>query len=285
MIPAVDKREFRDKVKGSRFAHIAALPLRARQAGKHNARVLKNSATWLVRSREHENYTYDLTDGNREHLAWFVAHIAGVPVTEIRTYLDEIESDADLRTHIESLARSSDQRGLADRHVRYGRRIGWYALVRAVKPRHVVETGTDKGLGSCVLAAALLRNGVGRLTTFDIDPAAGYLIDGIYGDVTNLCFGDSVTGIAKLDHVNMFLHDSDHSAAHEAAELAAVAPLLGEDAWVLSDNSHATDELWKWAESTERGFLFFSERPKDHWYPGGGIGVALPLGARQTTTR
>ena len=39
----------------------------------------------------------------------------------------------------------------------YGRRLGWYALVRALKPRTVVETGADKGLGSCVLAALRLR--------------------------------------------------------------------------------------------------------------------------------
>ena len=37
--------------------------------------MLAASARWLVTSREHHNYTYDLTALNRDHLAWFVAAV------------------------------------------------------------------------------------------------------------------------------------------------------------------------------------------------------------------
>jgi hypothetical protein len=276
----MDRQAFRDRVKTSPVARVAALPLRARLAGRYNARLLRSTTVWLVRSREHENFTYDLTPTNREHLAWFVALAAGASVSEIRGYLAEIEQDDDLRRHVEGRTRTSDQRGLADRTVRYGRRIGWYALVRAVRPSHVVETGTDKGLGSCVIAAALLRNGRGTLTTLDVDPDAGYLLAPPYSDPTELVRGDSVAALRALERpVDMFIHDSDHSAAHEAAELVAVEPHLTERSWVLSDNAHVTPELARWAERAGRRFLFFDERPSDHWYPGAGIGLALPLDA------
>lgn len=260
----------------SRNAPLVAFPLRLQQVVTYNAAVAGRSARWLVTSREHTNFTYDLTDLNRTHLAWFVAAGTDLPVAQVRGYLDELEHDHELRDHIRRSTLASGRAGLADAQVRYGRRAGWYALVRAFRPEHVVETGTDKGLGSCVLAAALLHNGTGRLTTIDVNPEAGYLLDGPYREVTRVRTGDSVRTLSELaEPVDFFLHDSDHSAAHEAAELAAVEPLLSERATVLSDNARVTDELASWAEARGHRFFFFDERPADHWYPGAGIGLAL----------
>jgi hypothetical protein len=76
--------------------------------------------------------------------------------------------------------------------------------------------------------------------------------------------------------VDFYIHDSDHSAEHEAKELRVVEPKLSPRALVLSDNADCTDELIKFAERTGRQFLFFAEKPKKHWWPGDGIGVAFP---------
>lgn len=245
--------------------------------GRHNARMAAASVRWLVRSREYTNLTYDLTPLNREHLAWFVAVVTDVHIAEIRAYLDEVESDTTLREHIRTGTRESARRGIADPEARYGRRVGWYALVRALRPSHVVETGTDKGLGSCVLAAALQRNGSGQLTTIDINPESGYLIKLPYRTVIERRVGDSLETLAQLESpVDLFLHDSDHSPDYEAAEYDAVAPNLTDLAVVLSDNAHVTNKLATWAERNGRKFLFFDERPAAHWYAGGGIGLALP---------
>ena len=94
--------------------------------------------------------------------------VTGHGVATIRQYIEEVDRDKALSEHIQSATLASDLRGLADPVARFGRRVGWYALIRAVKPSHVVETGTDKGLGSCVIAAALLANGSGHLTTIDM---------------------------------------------------------------------------------------------------------------------
>jgi predicted O-methyltransferase YrrM len=196
-------------------------------------------------------------------------------VEDCSTWIHEALNDEMLAEHVKGMTLRSSRRGLADSDVKIARRAGWYAVVRALRPDHVVETGTDKGLGSVVLAAALLRNGRGRLTTVDINAEAGYLVAGPYAEVSSFIKGDSIELLASLGRdVGVFIHDSDHSAEHELRELNAVAPKLTPSARVLSDNSHATDSLVQWSSLTERRFLFFQEKPANHWYPGAGIGAA-----------
>jgi predicted O-methyltransferase YrrM len=201
-------------------------------------------------------------------------------VAAVRGYFAEIDGDATLREHIESTTAASARRGLADKKVRYARRIGWYAIVRAKRPAHVVETGVDKGLGTCVLAAALLRNASegnpGMVTSLDISPEAGYLARSApWCDVVDLVIGDSIASIGALNRkVDLFLHDSDHSVAHERREFEAVEAKLAPGGLLLTDNVTVTNVLAEHAERTGRKFLAYRETPSRHWFPGDGIGLA-----------
>ncbi|NGM12061.1 O-methyltransferase [Verrucosispora sioxanthis] len=276
----MDAVKLRRAIARTRLAPVAAFPKRLVAVARHDAKVLRTSARWLVASREHHNYTYELTKLSRHHLAWFVSVVCELPVKQVRGYLAEIESDDALRQHISSAIAGAARRGLADRQVRYARRIGWYAIVRARRPKHIVETGVDKGLGSCVLAAALLRNAAeghpGRVSSIDINPEAGYLArTAPWSEVIDLVIGDSVESITALDRpVDLFLHDSDHSRAYERREFAAVESKLAPGAMLLTDNVTHTNVLAEHAERTGRRFLAYRETPANHWYPGDGIGVA-----------
>lgn len=234
---------------------------------------------WTLRSREHYNYTYSLTERNLKHLAAFLSVVTGCDLPQVQRYLAEIEEDAALKAHIRQLTQASAEKYVADLDVRFGRRVGWYALVRARKPRLVVETGVDKGLGSAVIAAALLRNAAegqpGKLIGIDINPKAGYLFAGPYAKTGRLVFKDSLQALGELSEpVDFFIHDSDHNPEFEEAEYRAVRPKLAPGAWILSDNAEYTDKLMELAAATGRKFLFFSERPKNHWWPGEGMAVA-----------
>ncbi|PZG12796.1 class I SAM-dependent methyltransferase [Micromonospora craterilacus] len=276
----MDAVKLRRAIARTRLAPVAAFPKRLVAVARHDAKVLRTSARWLVASREHHNYTYELTKLSRSHLAWFVSVVCDLPVKQVRGYLAEIESDDVLRQHIASATAGAARRGLADKQVRYARRIGWYAIVRARRPQHVVETGVDKGLGSCVLAAALLRNTAeghpGRVSSIDINPEAGYLARvAPWSEVIDLVIGDSVESITALQRpVDLFLHDSDHSRKYERREFDAVEPKLAPGAMLLTDNVTHTNVLAEHAERTGRRFLAYRETPADHWYPGDGIGVA-----------
>jgi predicted O-methyltransferase YrrM len=241
---------------------------------RYDARLLGRSVDWLMRERETTNFTYDLESLNRDQLAWFVSTVSGGGIGQVRAWMRELEEDTHLAGQLTRRLAANPRRRICATAPRWGRRLGWYALVRAVQPDHVVETGTHLGLGSSVIAAALLRNGHGRLTTIDVDPDAGYLIGEPWADVIDRRAGSSVDVLSAQQDVDMFLHDSLHTYDYESSELAAVEPNLTGDAIVLSDNAHDSSALSEWAERTGRHYLFFKEQPRGHWWPGDGIGVA-----------
>jgi hypothetical protein len=234
---------------------------------------------WAQRSRETSNFTYDLTDLNLGQLAGWVSAITGCSLQQARLWIDELRHDTALRQHLNQRTASAEDAITADLNMGYGRRLGWYALVRALKPRTVVETGVDKGLGSCVLAAALFRNHAeghpGRYIGTDINPQAGWLFQGPYREAGEILYGDSIESLQRLEGpVDLFINDSDHSADYEEREYACIAAKLSPNAVLLGDNAHVTDKLYQFATATGRHFLFFSEKPANHWYPGAGIGAA-----------
>jgi hypothetical protein len=264
-------------LKRSPLAPAATLPQRVAIVARYQWKQLTRSCSWLVRSREYTNFTYRLTDTNLLEMAWFVAAVTGVTFEEANAFIDELNDDTGLRDHLRDAVRGSDLRRVMDIEPLYGRRAAWYAIVRATHPTHVVETGVDKGLGSCVIAAALLRNAAegspGRLTAIDINSDAGALIGGAYGSMIDLRYGDSIEILQRsVAPINLFLHDSDHRYEHESAEYRAVASSLTEDALVMSD--HGGSALSDFARANSLKFLVFREDPANHWAPGGVLGVA-----------
>lgn len=236
--------------------------------------------SWGIQSNEDTNYTYHLTESNIDYLAQLLAHILQSDHTTIRSYIAEIENDHLLRQHIQKGIIQSGLARFADQDVRYGKRVGWYALVRAMKPEIVVETGVDKGLGSVVLAAALLKNKAegftGQLYGTDINPEAGYLLTGEYQTVGKILYGDSIETLSKMtDKIDFFINDSDHSADYEYREYQTIKDKLSDNAIILGDNAHVTDKLSRFSIENDRDFLYFQEQPKNHWYPGAGNGFSF----------
>lgn len=239
---------------------------------------------WVWQDTEDSNFMYRVADLNLRQLAHFVAQATGVDLELILVWLGEIEKDKRLREHLEQ-ARS---RGIIRKHsdLSLGRRVGWYAMIRATKPSLVVETGVDLGLGACVICTALLENAKegkpGRYLGTDINPEAGALLSGEFATVGSIRFGDSLQTLLELNEtIDLFVNDSDHSEEYEAREYEVIVGKLSEEALVISDNSHVTSALMMWSEEVGRQFHFFSEVPKDHWYPGAGIGVSTPRTQRQ----
>lgn len=248
-------------------------------AAKVDLRFKRKVLRWLFTSREKTNLTYALSPNSVDHLAAAVSTVTGISPEDARRFIDELEADEGLRRHIREATLTGGRRYSSDLEARFGRRAGWYAVVRATRPKVVVETGVDKGLGSVVLAAALLRNREegyeGRHYGTDIDPEAGFLLSGQYAEVGQVLYGDSVESLTGLDAtIDVFISESDHSAEYEALEYVAVAGKLADRAVILGDNAHVTDKLLKFARSTGRRFLYFGEIPADHWYCGAGIGFA-----------
>jgi len=158
----------RQFVKRSPLAALVTLALRARTVTRYEWQQARRSCDWLVVSREYTNFNDELTTENVVEMAWFVAAVTGLGFDQSFEHIEELHNDQLLREHLRRAVADSPLRRVMDPEPRDGRRAAWYAIVRARHPRHVVESGVDKGLGSCVLAAALLRNADeghhGRLT-------------------------------------------------------------------------------------------------------------------------
>jgi hypothetical protein len=89
---------------------------------------------------------------------------------------------------------------------------------------------------------------------------------------------DSIETLKSLDQpIELFVNDSDHSAEYEAAEYVVVESRLAPEAIVVSDNAEVTPALLDWSQRLGCRFMYWSDEPKDHWFPGGGLSVSIRL--------
>lgn len=257
------------------------IPIRTWGSFRYVYKQFSQYIVWLFKSKETTNFTYDLTDLNTMYLIDFVSTVTNKSRNEISGYVDEILNDQELFHHLNSAYKNSNQKYKTDPVPKFAKRIGWYAVIRAIKPKTVIETGIDKGLGSCVITSALLKNMKEGFNGFyygtDINPKAGALFGQPYLTMGKILIGDSIDSLKKLsiEAIDVFINDSDHSADYEAMEYKIIENKLTDHSVILGDNSHANSKLREFAVATDRKFLFFQEMPKNHWYSGGGIGAAF----------
>jgi hypothetical protein len=124
---------------------------------------------------ETESYSYELT--NQQEVLRGIAEVLGSTYEELAGYAAEIPGDPEFN---DRLARHLRWRVDVKHRPALGHRLGWYVIARALKPALIVETGIYNGLGSLTLLRALERNAregaSGELLSFDIDPAAGFIV-------------------------------------------------------------------------------------------------------------
>ena len=118
-----------------------------------------------------------------------------------------------------------------------------YALVRLLQPRVVLETGVQNGCSTELILWAIHRNGTGRLYSIDSGPTSTdgshatawhQTKDGIPGrdilhglrphwDLTVGLTREELPGLCRqVGIVDIFWHDSDHSAENVRFEFSAV---------------------------------------------------------------
>lgn len=244
---------------------------------------IKQIRIWSFKHTENDNFYYSLKPKNVLELSSLISVVTGRTREEIESYFKEIKNNAELHSHIESIWKKDPK--MRDADLGFGRRIGWYAFARALKPKIIVETGVHQGVGSCVLISALIKNYQegfeGYYYGTDIDLNAGSLIKGTYAKFGKILYGDSITSLNQFqEKIDLFINDSDHSEIYEAQEYESIRSKLASNSLILGDNSHVTDKLISFAQKNRRPYLFFKEEPFNHWYPGAGIGISpstIPL--------
>jgi hypothetical protein len=232
------------------------------------------NARFVLTDPEPSNFTYELA--NESELASWIEAVCGSE-TSAAELLAEARDDPVLA---ERLDRATGRRWWwTKRAPPYGKRLAWYALARVLKPELVIETGVHDGLGSLVLLRALERNAQdgapGRLVSFDINPAAGWIVGA--HPLWELRIESTRAGLHAVlgarPPVGLFIHDSLHTYENERYELRAAAAALASNGALISDNSHVTRALADTCEEFGLRYYEFHERPLGHFYTGGAMGA------------
>ena len=252
--------------------------LRTRYAFSYYKKPLKSILKWAVADTENHNFLYPLTSLNMQYLLHFLSNTFGVSNATVQVYLDEILNDEILTKNL--LKRMRLNRSPKDTFPYFGRRIGWYVIVRILKPKVIFESGVFEGLGAIALISALKRNTIegfpGNYIGTDIALGSGGLLSNQDLKFGKIIINDTSVVINELnEEIDLFISDGDHSSEFEWNELNAVINKLSKKSCVLSDNSHTSGVLAEWSVRNGRKFYFFKEEPEGHWYPGAGIGISL----------
>ena len=188
----------------------------------------------------------------------WVAKLAEVPLNEARSAIDEARGDRVFNASVEGAHQEAGRDFYAQIRAPYE----LYALVRLLRPEHVVEVGVSSGVSSAYFLSALQRNGKGRLHSIDLptpqkgrrfspkedSPVAlppgrrsGWAVPMSVREGWDLRIGESqklLPALAQeLDRIDLFLHDDLHTFDHATFELQTVDPKVPPGGVLLADNT------------------------------------------------
>ncbi len=133
-----------------------------------------------------------------------------------------------------------------------------YAAIRILKPEVVVETGVGSGVSSTFYLSAMQRNETGRLYSIDLplenegllpkEKQTGWLVTERPRENWELILGDAKKELPalleRLETIDVFYHDSDHSYEHMTWEFNLAYPRIRPGGLLLSDDV-TNNSAWK----------------------------------------
>lgn len=204
--------------------------------------------------------------------------VTGQPASVAAGYLREIEDDASFIGEIRAkLAQWTRYRPRAVDFMTFGRsgsvffnEVTLYAIVRALRPSVVIETGGTPGKSTAFILRAMERNQAGHLYTIDMPPPivdqasldqrdkyheyrpSGVGSNWIVPDELRLrhtlLLGRSSDHLpsllAGLEEVDIFFHDSDHSYDNMMWEFESVWPKVKPRGLLASDDVMANNSFF-----------------------------------------
>jgi predicted O-methyltransferase YrrM len=138
---------------------------------------------------------------------------------------------------------------------RIGQVLVFYALIRILRPKNVVETGTASGSMTSFILAALNKNKFGTLASIDLPPKknkltmnfflkrqqVGFWIPLKYRSRWHYLEGDALfllPKVLKKIKPDIFFHDSLHTASHMTFEYAIARLFVKKNGLIISDDTN-----------------------------------------------
>lgn len=142
--------------------------------------------------------------------------------------------------------------------------VAIYSIVRACRPKRIVETGVSDGMSSLVILLGLKRNGTGSLISIDypkvgmpslIQKLPGWIVPADLKLGWTLMYGKSRNVLPKvvdqIQNINLFLHDSEHSYSNMLFEFKTVLPHMTSKGLIISDDGVSNDSILDFCQYSE----------------------------------
>lgn len=191
----------------------------------------------------------------------FLASMLGTTTAEIKKFINEPFDNQKFLSHMKNCETilhgvNSIGGGLYRKTV-----LTQYAIVRALKPDIVVETGVANGISACYILLAMNANGKGTLYSIDIADGShlppgktvGWMMPDWLSSRWQVSLGDAknlLPGLLKqLQAIDVFIHDSLHTYEHMMFEYQAAYPFIKDNGFLLSDDAVWNSSLLDFAKS------------------------------------
>jgi predicted O-methyltransferase YrrM len=264
---------WQQRIKYSPLGRLAILPMRARTALAPWLTQGGLSLSWLVRSREWANFSYDFEPEGLQAVLHAIHTLTNHPLSELGAYAEQLKNDSVFAARYHQRLASTRLRWTSDRQLHLGRCLVNYLLVRVLRPTLIFEAGTERGLSTWAMCRALEHNGqtamTARIITVDIGSDRGEFLEGTENGRVQRLVGDSLAALREVtEPIQLFLHDTTNDQQHTREQLQTLAPKLAiggvvHSCWFSLAFAHGL-----------RG-LEYVERPQRHWYPGRRCGLAV----------
>ncbi|HTT25596.1 MAG TPA: class I SAM-dependent methyltransferase [Thermoplasmata archaeon] len=210
----------------------------------------------------------------------WVQGLTGRSRSEVNGWLRE----TDAFVPIERRIRAAHRDGGRSVYAQFRAPLELYAIVRAIRPKVIVETGVSSGVSSAHLLLGLRANGAGRLISIDLPTrqkgaklaegesivaippgrSSGWAVPPELTEGWDLRIGPAQklipAVVREVDGIDLFLHDDLHTEAHLRFELRTLDPRFRPGAVVLADNTKWTGKAFPEFVARHRTALFRRRR-------------------------
>jgi predicted O-methyltransferase YrrM len=181
----------------------------------------------------------------------FLAIVTGSSAWRIRKFLDEPVHSRQFTQHLSGSEGKLHTAPFQSADLYAKKVLIQYAIIRAMRPDVVVETGIANGVSSAYVLLALKKNGNGVLHSIEIGDTSylpancepGWIVPSWLRAPWKVHVGDSTKLLPELlrtlPPIDVFIHDSLHTAEQMTVEFETAYPFLRPDGCLIAD-----DALW-----------------------------------------